>query len=129
MSVAVVGCFDPADDNGDGGGTGSASLSATGITTADDGSGTSGGSASTLGGTSAGDEAHGDTGVLFDVGNLEESGGSDTGVGPVGPGSCRLSEVYGAAGGYPQCHRIFVKISRPLSPVSLERGVLILHLL
>jgi len=41
------------------------------------------------------------TTILYDVGQSDESGETtDTGV--VGPGSCRQSESYGAAGGFPQ---------------------------
>lgn len=39
------------------------------------------------------------TGILFDVGNAETGGDTDTGG--IGLGSCRMSEIHGAAGGFP----------------------------
>jgi hypothetical protein len=43
------------------------------------------------------------SGPIFDVGNQDESGDdSATDTSPAGPGSCRASESYGAAGGFPQ---------------------------
>jgi hypothetical protein len=71
--------------------------SSTGVTSA-----TTASSVSQSGGdSSAGDTGHA-SGPLFDVGGLDTSGdgGTDTDQ-PMGPGSCRASEIYGAAGGYP----------------------------
>src|SRR5262249_51495105 len=60
------------------------------------GSGTeSGGGDTTAGGDGA-------DGFIFDVGNMEGTAGESTGAGYDGPGSCRMSEIYGAAGAYPE---------------------------
>ncbi len=46
------------------------------------------------------DTGGGTSGFVFDVGMNDTGEGTETGV--VLPGSCRASEMYGAAGGYPQ---------------------------
>ena len=105
LTVALAGC-------GDSGGAGTSTVGATNPTTSGD---TSDGSASastssspTTGGTgglttggsgglesSTGSESSG--GTKFDLG----VGGGDVGGTQGGPGSCRPSEIYGAAGGFP----------------------------
>jgi hypothetical protein len=100
--VCVLGtgaCFDPAKNDADGGADGAESPTETGIVSAGGSSGGSAGSADEGTTTIAGPDSA--TGTIFDVGNVTESGGSDTGIVPTGPGSCRLSEIYGAAGGFP----------------------------
>ncbi|HWB74465.1 MAG TPA: hypothetical protein VG755_05910 [Nannocystaceae bacterium] len=98
-------CFDPATQTSSASADGE-STAATSLT-AGDGSGTTtgAGSAST---TVAGDDSTTapaeETGFIFDVGNQQgssDSGDTGTDTGWDGPGSCRQSEVYGAAGGYP----------------------------
>jgi hypothetical protein len=77
----------------------------TGMTASDEG--TAAASTATTVGTSqdgsssAADSSANDTGILYDVGRGEETAGDTTDTGAVGPGSCRESESYGAAGGFP----------------------------
>lgn len=88
-------------------GSGSLSDSADGTLsatlTAGDGSGDTGSTGNSSVGSASAEtttNASSATGPLFDVGQGEDDSGSGT-TGPTGPGSCRLSEIYGAAGGYP----------------------------
>jgi hypothetical protein len=76
------------EDGGSGSGTSSASLSA---------SSTAATAAESV------DDAASAEGPLFDVGEVNDTGGSDGGsTGYDGPGSCRQSEVFGASGGFPE---------------------------
>jgi hypothetical protein len=98
--VALAGCV--ADSDGTGTGiTGLGTQGAeTGISDDDAGTGaSSNASAATEAGTStAGDEAGDDSPIKYDVGGIGDA--PDGGV-VSGPGSCRASEIYGAAGGFP----------------------------
>jgi hypothetical protein len=104
LGLFASACFDPsaahegsASDDGEST-AGPTSLTVSGSTSG--GGSSSAASASADEGSTAAPE---DTGFIFDVGNngTSESGGTDTDTGYDGPGSCRQSEVYGAAGGYP----------------------------
>jgi hypothetical protein len=100
IGCAVACSFDPTEDGGASLGEDVTSVG-TGSASADDEGATTSASAS----VSASDTTAasvGESGFIFDVGNLDESGGSDEDTGGYdGPGSCRVSEAYGAAGGYP----------------------------
>jgi hypothetical protein len=105
IPMTLFGCFEPSDDHatGDGGDDGSSSISATGIATLE-GDGSSGASADDDGETTSNASGQADdSGIIFDVGNLEGTGDDDGTTGTWdGPGSCRMSERFGAAGGYPE---------------------------
>jgi len=111
-AMLVSGCFDP-----DGGGLedGSSSSTPPGSTTSPVSATSAGGGDTTGGGTGGGsqgsattspgpgdDSAEGrDTGFVFDVGGAGTFGETEGPPPPGGPGSCRQSEAYGAAGGFP----------------------------
>ncbi|MBX7083198.1 MAG: hypothetical protein K1X88_28585 [Nannocystaceae bacterium] len=105
LALPLVAC--PSESGMEGSDSASASaegtLSGTSAATEGSSSSTGGGVTGMTGNTSAEDSGAGSSGVtgpLFDVGS---NGGSSTGSDTEydGPGSCRQSEIYGAAGGYP----------------------------
>ncbi|HWB81455.1 MAG TPA: hypothetical protein VG755_41120 [Nannocystaceae bacterium] len=102
----LVACFSPESSDS---GSGSQETTGASLTVgpSDESSTAAGTSPSTtVSGSQSGDTTVADTGnasgPLFDVGMLDTSGtdDGDTDI-PSGPGSCRASEIYGAAGGYP----------------------------
>jgi hypothetical protein len=100
ISVACVSDSSPSDDGP--AGSGESGISSTNGSSGDSGSGSNATSVSTTGATSA--DATGNSGAdgpKYDVGVGEETGGTGTDTEYDGPGSCRQSEEYGAAGGYP----------------------------
>jgi len=100
LCLPVVAACGFSPDSGDEDTFGEASgQTATETASGDDGS-TGASASTTVADTAADADASADTGVLFDVGQQGESSGGDTDTG-VGLGSCRQSEIYGAAGGYP----------------------------
>jgi hypothetical protein len=111
LSALAVGCFDP-----DPGGNDSSVATTSGLplTTTDPGttvaeSASSGVAEGTMGMTSQPvstgmpdpDTTAGATGFIFDVGGAATFGETEGPPPPGGPGSCRQSEAYGAAGGFP----------------------------
>lgn len=114
LSSMAVGCFDPELPQ-DESSVGSTSSTPPGTTSnsvdtqegpADTGVATMGATSSTPPGTgsSSGGTPDPDTtgpAVIFDVGGAETFGETDGPPLPGGPGSCRASEAYGAAGGFP----------------------------
>jgi hypothetical protein len=103
IGTLVGGCYDQPGISGQ---SASADGESTAPVTTGDTLGTTSGSTGASSVSADGDTtaAAADTGFIFDVGQVH--GTSDTGdteeeTGYVGPGSCRQSEVYGAAGGYP----------------------------
>ncbi len=82
-------------------GTASVGTESTGVSSSTGSSPTTG--TPTTGGTdsgtgSASSSSSDDGGIKFDIAG---GGGGDIGGNPGGPGSCRPSEIYGAAGGFP----------------------------
>ncbi len=110
LSALAVGCFDPdpvQDASGAGSTTTTPPTTNPGATGSDPG--TTGGGGATAGATSQ-DGTNGtpdpDTsgttaGFIFDVGGAATFGETEGPPLPGGPGSCRASEAYGAAGGFP----------------------------
>jgi hypothetical protein len=105
-SLAIVGCPAPENDDTGSGGSSSASIGTqptdTNLTAESDGTGTASNTTAapetgTTGADPSGDEAP--PGFLFDVGVVESD--VPPGTGPL-IGSCRASEIYGAAGAFPQ---------------------------
>jgi hypothetical protein len=112
--ASLGGCFDPpsADEASGMGSTSSLPPATTAPMTTGE-SASSGaaegnpGMTSQPGGTTEGpdpdpDASAGATGFIFDVGGAETFGETEGPPLPGGPGSCRQSEAYGAAGGFPQ---------------------------
>jgi len=97
MGVVAVGCSTESSDTGFQDSGAEESSGASSLTADDDGSTGASASADGSDGTTAGSA---DT-FIFDVGNGDSTGEDGTDTSPVGPGSCRQSEAYGAAGGYP----------------------------
>jgi hypothetical protein len=108
-SAFVIACICLAQCGGDGPSGASATAEGTGLDSLD--GSTSGGMTSATGMTASSTSPDtdtapatteaGDTGAKFDVGQVGETGETETDTAPVGPGSCRASESYGAAGGFP----------------------------
>lgn len=101
--LLLVGCTKTPDDDGAGDATAGLSATGTGITDGLSGTGqnddtTATASAGDATSTAGDDDDDADTGVHFDLGTPPDVG--DTGPNG-GPGSCRPSEIYGAAGGFP----------------------------
>ncbi|MCA9707671.1 MAG: hypothetical protein KDK70_17610 [Myxococcales bacterium] len=112
VTGTLVGCFDPDPAGGESQGTGGTapdpsassdpSADATGPVPTSGGSQSSAASDATSVTTGASDtQDPSATGFLFDVGGVETDGETDGPPPPGGPGSCRASEAYGAAGGFP----------------------------
>jgi hypothetical protein len=107
IGALALGCpaADESDGSGDGGavdgdGSGPGATSSTPITTSATVSASAGEGGGDTAATSAGaDSTDTGSGLKFDVAVIE----TGTGSGPIpgGPGSCRASEAYGAAGGFP----------------------------
>jgi hypothetical protein len=109
LSGMAVGCFDPnPQDDGSGGST-SPNPFTTGSTSQSGESASSGVGEGTQGATSqpgsSGNASDPDSttgnGIIFDVGGAATFGETEGPPPPGGPGSCRQSEAYGAAGGFP----------------------------
>jgi hypothetical protein len=109
IAASMVACgSDPAATTGNTSAGEEGSLTAT-PTSGDtsEATGADGGSAESVT-VSAGESSSGNVsttangeGAIFDVGIGESTGGTGNETGAGGPGSCRASEIYGAAGGYP----------------------------
>ncbi len=97
--VALAGCVADSDGTGTGLGTQGADTGLTGGD-AETGASSNASAATGVGTSTAGDDAGDeDSPVKYDVGNIGDA--PSTGGGVAGPGSCRASEIYGAAGGFP----------------------------
>lgn len=111
LSCLAVGCFDPDPADDGSGGTSSGTPTTTSPATTMAGSASSGVADGTMGATSQSGTTVGDPdttagpastgGFIFDVGGAATFGETEGPPPPGGPGSCRQSEAYGAAGGFP----------------------------
>lgn len=127
LSGLVVSCGEPNDPMGGGDGSTTNAPTTASPTTFDPTTG--GQTGATMGGTGQADNgttAYGTAadsgttaGFIFDVGGAATFGETDGPPIPGGPGSCRQSEAYGAAGGYPA-------FTDPAYAPFLDRQVLIM---